>query len=302
MLFNQLRYFITTAQELHFARAAEKLGITQPALSRGIKNLEKTLDLKLFTRENKWHVELTPGGKAFLPEAQKCLYQLQYARNMAVSAGDGRSGKLTIGAISSFLGNPAFISTLTDMKKYYPDVAVEVIDSNSADLTKQIRERSIDLALMRVTPADTMDDGVECELLFNDRLLVALSHRHKLAKKSELNVSELAGENFIMVPARTAPDFRNFICNFCVTHGGFYPVITDEISSSYTALCLVEAGLGITVVSSTYGVLFGDRLRFCQFKELDFSLPVYAVRADGTPPPQLQNFMKLLKKNLKVKE
>ena len=69
MELTQLKYFILTAKELHFARAAAKLGVTQPSLSRGIQTLEKELDTQLFLRTNKWHVALTPAGEAFLPEA-----------------------------------------------------------------------------------------------------------------------------------------------------------------------------------------------------------------------------------------
>ncbi|MBQ6597110.1 MAG: LysR family transcriptional regulator, partial [Lentisphaeria bacterium] len=115
MELTQLKYFITTAKELHFARAAAKLGVTQPSLSRGIQTLEKELDTQLFLRTNKWHVALTPAGEAFLPEAEKALRQLRYAENRARAAGEGKFGRLTVGALSSTLGKTAFIDTLAEM-------------------------------------------------------------------------------------------------------------------------------------------------------------------------------------------
>ena len=297
MELNQLRYFIATARELHFARAAAKLGITQPSLSRGIQTLEKELGTQLFCRSNKWHVALSAAGEAFLPEAEKALHQLRYAESRARAAGEGRFGRLMVGAISSALGKSAFIDTLAEMNRKYPGVAVEVIDSNSAELTVQIRDRMLDLAFLRSSPELNGDDELVCEKCYDDPLAVVLPRAHKLAKKKELKVSDLAKEHFILVPARTSPSFRNYICGFCASKGGFTPLISDEISSSYAALRLVEAGMGITVVSATYTGMFGNRLCYRQFADFQPKLPVYAVYADTEQTSPLKNFLKLLKKN-----
>jgi len=297
MELTQLKYFILTAQELHFARAAAKLGVTQPSLSRGIQTLEKELDTQLFHRSNKWHVALTPAGEAFLPEAEKALRQLRYAENRARAAGEGKFGRLTVGALSSTLGKTAFIDTLAEMNRKYPDVAVEVIDSNSADLTAQMRERILDLAFLRASPELQADEELVCEKIYNDTLAVVLPRTHRLAKKKDLKVADLAQERFILVPMRTSPSFRNYVCGFCAAKGGFDPMTSDEISSSYAALRLVEAGMGITIVSATYAGLFGDRLSYRQFSDFKPMLPVYAVYSDASSSAPLKNFLKILKAN-----
>ena len=298
MEFSQLQYFIYTAKELHFARAAARLGVTQPSLSRGIQTLEKELGTELFRRNNKWHVSLTAAGEAFLPEAEKALRQLRYAENRAKAAGKGKFGRLTIGAIASTLGKRAFIDTLAEMQRQYPEVTMEVIDSNSAALSAQIRDRTLDLAFLRSAPELNSDEELICEKCYDDPLAVVLPRNHKLASKKNLKVADLAQERFILVPMRTSPSFRNYICGFCSTQGGFTPQTTDDISCSYAALRLVQAGMGITVVSATYAGLFSDRLCYRQFCDFQPKLPVYAIYADAGSPPPLKKFLALLKKNV----
>ena len=298
MELTQLKYFILTAKELHFARAAAKLGVTQPSLSRGIQTLEKELGVILFQRTNRWHVALTPAGEAFLPEAEKALRQLRYAETRAKAAGEGKFGHLTIGAIASTLGKRAFVDTLAEMRREFPEVTVEVIDSNSAALTAQMRERAIDLAFLRSAPELDQDDELVCEKIYDDPLAVVFPKTHRLAKKKDLKVADLAQERFILVPMRTSPSFRNYICSFCSAHGGFMPLTADDISCSYAALRLVEAGMGITVVSATYAGLSPDRLCYRQFCDFRPSLPVYAVYSDAGSPPPLKKFLSMLKENV----
>jgi len=299
MEINQIRYFIELARELHFARAAARIGITQPPLSRSIRSLEKELGVPLFSRSNKWKVTLTAAGKAFLPEAERLLRQLRYAENLAKAAGKGEYGRLTIGAISSMIGNPAFIDTLGDMQKQFPKVTVEVIDSNSAGLTGQIRERTMDLALMRLSEELSENDELICEKLFDDGLAVVLPRKHRLAEKAAFPVSALADERFILVPEKASAVFRNYIFRFCETQGGFTPNVSKEISNSYTALRLTAAGLGITIVSTAYEGMFGNRLCYRRFSDFQPRIPMFAVHTADNPAPPLATFLKLLKKRLR---
>ncbi len=290
-----LRSFIEVARELHFARAAAKIGITQPSLSRNIQTLEKELGATLFSRSNKWRVSLTAAGKAFLPEAEKVIRQLAAAEELARAAGKGERGRLSIGAISSMLGNPAFIDALGEMERRFPGVTVEIIDSTSTGLTGQIRERTLDLALMRLADELFSENELLCEKLYDDTLAVVLPRHHRLAGLADFPVSALAGERFIMVPERTSAVFRSYIFRFCQARGGFTPKVSKEINNSYTALRLAAAGLGVTIVSSSYSGMFSDRLCYRNFRDFRPRLPVYAVRSADNAAPALINFLALLK-------
>lgn len=293
MEYDHLQSFLAVAQELHFAKAAEKLKISQPQLSRRIHALEQSLGTLLFSRSNKWNVELTPAGKVFLPEVRNLLTAMEKARNAARSASEGKSGILTVGAISSMLGQNRFIETVRNMRLCYPGVRINVIDSTSAKLYDLLLDRSVDLALMR-SPADN-EDGALCEtLLFHDRLVVAMSEKHRLARKQSFPVSDLAGEQFILVQEQNAKIYRNYITSFCHKYGGFLPDVRHEISSSYTALRLAAAELGVTIVSESYEGSFSEKLIYKRFSDFDPVLPIMAVHLPENDSPVLHNFLQLL--------
>ena len=155
MELRHLRYFAVLARELHFARAAEQLGITQPTLSRTIQHLEKELGVHLFSRENKWNISLTEAGRTLLAETEKILPKLDDAMTRTRAVGSGICGRLTVGAISSMIGHPAFIDTLAQMQKNVPRAVIEIVDSTSGELQEMLAERSVDVALMRLAkPAE----------------------------------------------------------------------------------------------------------------------------------------------------
>ena len=298
MEIRQLNYFVVLAHELHFARAAEKLGITQPPLSRSIQKLEKELGVRLFSRANKWDIQLTEAGKALLGEAERLLPGFEEAGNLARAAAAGEFGRLTVGAISSMIGHRAFIDTLAQMQTRHPKAVIEIVDSTSGGLMEMLNEHTVDLALMRLAPhADT--EGLKVEKLYSDRLLAVLPRRHRLAERETFPVSALRQEKFILVPGTVSAVFRNYILDLCRTRGGFEPVISHEISNSYTALRLTAAGAGITLVSAAYEGVFADRVCYKRFSDFPAALPMYAVMPGGGPTPLARNFLKLLKQELR---
>ena len=296
-----LQFFIKTAKELHFAKAANLLGVPQPTLSRNIKELEKEIGCQLFSRTNKWHVSLTKAGEAFLPEAEKTLRQLQFAIHRAKAAGEGTAGHLSIGAISSALGKSQITKTLTTMKKNYPDVTLEILDSTSTELFNLMKERTLDLAVMRIKPEDVTQNYI-IEKIYEDPLMVALPSSHPLVKKAKLYVSDLAKEEFLLVPSRTSDVYLQYICDVCKNKGNFNPKVSESISSSYTALQMTAANLGITMISSTYCGLFPDKITYRSFDDISCHLPVYAVYDKDNTSPILKIFLKLLKQNLMIKD
>lgn len=297
MEIKQLRYFTVLARELHFARAAEHLGITQPPLSRMIQNLEKELGVRLFSRENKWDIRLTEAGKTLLAEAEKILPRLEDAAALARAAENGCCGRLTIGAISSMIGHRAFIDTLAAMQKEVPRAVIEIVDSTSGELAGLLAEHAIDIALMRLPPHGDFRE-FRTEVLYTDTLLAALPAGHRLAKKSSFPVSALKQERFILVPEKVSSVFRHYILDLCRQQGGFEPLIHHEISNSYTALRLAAAGAGITLVSSAYNGTFSDRVVYRPFSDFPAELPMYAVSPSCNQSPLAQKFLHRLKEQL----
>lgn len=296
MELRHLRSFAVLARELHFARAAEQLGITQPTLTRTIQHLEKDLGVRLFSRENKWNICLTEAGKALLTETEKILPKLDDAVARTQAAGAGICGRLTVGAISSMIGHPAFIDTLAQMQKSVPRAVIEIIDSTSGELQEMLEEHTVDVALMRLP--QHAETGFHAEKLYTDTLLAALPAGHRLAAKETFPVSALRQERFILVPEKESAVFRNYVLNVCRQQGGFEPLVHHEISNSYTALRLTAAKAGVTMVSSAYSGTFSDRVIYRKFSDFQADLPMYAVHPAGGLSPLARKFLQELKKQL----
>lgn len=299
MELRHLRYFVEAAHELHFARAASRLKITQPALSRQIAALEKELGVTLFSRSNKWKIELTPAGAVFLPEAEKILREADRAENLARTAQQGGCGKLTIGAISSAIGNPAFSSALREMRTRYPEIVMEVLDATSAGLPEQIRQHTLDIAFLRSMPLLASDDSLLYEALWNDRLVAAIPAGHPLAKKKVLPARALANESFILVPERTSGSLRLHLAQFFRSRGGFSPRADFEIYNTFTALRMVAAGLGVSVVAESYIGTFSDQICYRYFSDATPQIPLLVIRAADNPSKSAGIFLSILKKHVR---
>ena len=297
MELRHLRYFAEAAHELHFARAAAKLKITQPALSRQIAALERELGAKLFSRANKWKIELTPVGVVFLAEAEKILQESQRAANLARTAQQGGYGKLSIGAISSMIGNPAFTAALKEIRQRFPKLILEVRDATSGGLPELVRQHTLDLAFLRSIPTLSTDDTLIYEHLWNDRMVAALPAGHKLAKEKNFTVKSLNDESFIMVPERTSSSLRQHLNSFFRTCGGFSPRVDFEIYSTDTALRMVAAQLGVSMVADSYTGTLSGQVCYRQFSDHTLEIPVLAIRAADNPVPAAGIFLTLLRKH-----
>ena len=295
MELRHLHYFTEAAHELHFARAAANLKVTQPALSRQIAALENELGVELFSRSNKWKIELTPVGEVFLTEAEKILEDAQRAVNLARSADTGGYGKLSIGAISSTIGNPAFSEALHEMRIRYPKLVMEVVDATSSGLPEQVRQHTLDIAFLRSLSDLPADDTLIYEHLWNDRLAAAIPADHPLTRRKNFPVSALAGESFILVPERTSGALRQYLSQFFHTRGGFSPHADFEIYNTYTALRMVAAGLGVTVVAESYIGTFASQVAYRYFSDAVPEIPLLAIRAADNRSRTADIFLNILK-------
>lgn len=299
MELRHLRYFVALAEELHFAKAAEKLKVTQPALSRQIAALEAELGVVLFSRTNKWKIALTEAGRAFLGEAEKILESTERAVNLARSAKQGGCGHLAIGAISSTIENPAFVKSLHQMRVRFPELVMEIVDATSAGLPEQVRQHNLDIAFLRFMPDISYDDTLICEHLWNDKLVIALPAEHRLASAEDFPAAALKKESFIMVPERTSSSLRSYLDGFFREQGSFVPRVDMEIYNTYTALRMVAGGLGVAVVSESYRGLFAEKVCYREFAGSTPEIPLYVIRTADNVSRSAELFLSMLKNNAK---
>jgi DNA-binding transcriptional LysR family regulator len=246
MDFKQLRTFVTLASTLHFGLAAERLRIAQPHVSRRIKQLEEELEVLLFHRDRK-NVRLTRAGEAFLPEALNLLKQSDLARRRALSASQGKMGKLTIGLITAALYGP-LPDILADFRRQFPEISLNIVDniSPSEALLRTLEEGLTDLVF--VHPPVRLIGEFDRAIIVHEPLVAALPNVHRLAKRDRIALVELADDPWIMFP-REINDKGIYDRLITLCHrAGFSPRVTQEASQTLTRLALVAAGFGVHLV------------------------------------------------------
>lgn len=245
MELRHLRYFLAVAEELHFGRAAERLCIAQPPLSQQIQQLERELGFALFQR-TKRRVQLTPAGQLFLEETRAVLSNLEKAAQAGRRVARGEAGWLGIG----FVGTATYRvlpEALRAFREQYPEVELVLRELVSAHQLQALRDRRIHAGFAR--PAIEAED-ILCERVLREPLLAALPENHPLAQQEQLPLSALASEPFILFPQQLRPSYAELLLSIC-EQAGFLPRIVQEAAKIQTAISLVAAGLGVTLVPAS---------------------------------------------------
>ena len=206
MDFKRLTYFVAVAEELHFGRAAARLDIAQPPLSRQIAQLEAELGVQLFDRSRS-QIKRTQAGDALLVRARDILERVDRTIREVKCIGEGAAGRLRIAFIgsASYGVLPELIRTF---RSEYPDVELALSALNNAELKTALIERQIDIAFAR--PA-LEDDEIRCDLIHQEPLILAVPAESDLAERDELTLAELKRETFVLYPRRPRPSFADYV-------------------------------------------------------------------------------------------
>lgn len=247
MDFRQFRYFVTTADELHFARAAERLGIAQPALSQQIKALEEQLGVRLFHR-TKRRIELTEAGAAFLQEARAALEMAEKAIRVARDTGRGEAGRIDIGIVGSVMYEPRFPRLLTAYRKAHPGVQLSVHEMPILAQIEAVRTRNLDIAIVREPLLPNLPEELERFTLSSQQLVAVLPADHPLAGNAAIDLSALAGDAFLAFLDPTGVGMGQSLLDLC-RQSGFEPQITQRVSDITTLISLVAAGFGVSLMA-----------------------------------------------------
>ena len=282
MELRQLRYFVALAEELHFARAAEKLGIAQPSLSVQIQALEATLSTKLLTRGPR-SVHLTPAGAVFLEEALLTLAQADRAVSVGRRAGRGQMGTIRIGMAfaSTLSGMPS--SIMATHRKLFPEIDMQLSLLSTNRQFEGLRNNTCDVGFL-VNPLRA-PPGLDFVQLCAEPLTVALSLDHPLAAKAGVAAADLADEPFLVVH----PDISTGVyeCTLLVgRQGGFTPRIVRIERDLITLLILVGAGFGLVILSDSVRRLAVPNVAFRPLEGVETSVVIAAAfRHDEAAKP-----------------
>ena len=244
--FRQFRYFVTTAEELHFAKAAERLGIAQPALSQQIKALETQLGAPLFNREKR-RVELTEMGRVFLEDARATLAVAESATRRARGMARGESGNINIGIVGSVMFEPHLPHLLGNYCSEHQNVKLSLSEMPVLDQIEAVKTHRLDFAIVREPLPEQLLNGIESFVLSSQRLVAALPENHLLAKRKFVRLAELAQEPFVGFSDPDGIGMHQTVLDIC-RKTGFEPQFSQRVADLTTIISLVAAGFGVCLV------------------------------------------------------
>lgn len=250
MELRQLRYFVAVAEELNFGRAAERVYLSQPALSQQVRKLEEDLGVVLFYR-TKRRVELTEAGKAFLKGARQVLMQIEQTVRTAREVGGAGSSRLRVG-FPEYANHTPVAEILRTFQKRYPAVELEQHEwfllHHTHQLVSRLRDGALDVGFL-LLPVD--DDALEHEHVLRIEIVAAIPEDHPLAAEKEVSMRALAGERLILFSRRFHPMHYDHIVE-CCEKAGFGPDIVQkyepQVYSGPTTYRMVASGAGIGIV------------------------------------------------------
>jgi len=244
MELRHLRYFTAVAEELHFTRAAARLGIGQPPLSQQIQQLEREIGTPLFLRLPRG-IALTEAGRQFLDDARAILASADRAVDMARRLGRGERGTITVGFTASAVFHPYLPRAIRAFRDRYPDVRITLTESNTVTLLRGLRAGDVDVAFVR--PPYVLDAEFESERVLDEPMLIALPPDHPLSRKRAVPIAALADEDFVLYPRPIGAGLYDAIQSAC-QRAGFSPRVIQEAPQMASIVSLVAAGVGISIV------------------------------------------------------
>jgi len=281
----QLRYFVAVAEELHFGRAAIRLGIAQPPLSQQIQRLERLLDARLLDRTSR-RVQLTPAGQALLAGARRVLSGAEEALEAARRAGRGESGNLRVAfaATVMFLALPRIIRAFRDR---YPEVHLDLREMPTGPQLAALHAGDIEIGFVREPQPDP---ELEIVTVMREPLRIAVHRGHPLAASPTLAVRDLAHEPFVLFPADLAPGLHAQVLGLCRA-AGFTPNVVEESRELYTSVSLVEAGLGVSILPASVEKLGWTGVRYRPIPSASAETRIAAAWRRDRRGPVVETFM-----------
>ncbi|MEN3930399.1 LysR substrate-binding domain-containing protein [Microvirga sp. W0021] len=288
-----LRYFTILCEELHFAKAAQRIGIAQPALSIQIKALEDELGAKLLQRNNR-NVRITEAGQLFLVEAQRTLEQAEHAINVARRAGRGEIGHLNIDFPRSVAYSGMLASALSTFRQKHPDVDIMPREVSLWDQFSGVLEGRANIAFtsrLRYLKLD-IDPDLEMIPLRQLSLMVALPIGHSLAKQKAVSADDLKQEKLIVI---SADNPVNSVTLIEMTMG-FTPRIAQATAEDISSLSLVAAGVGIAVLPTAIrAVNLSDNIVYRPITGIGPVIDMSVIYSKSRREPIVDAFLKSLK-------
>jgi DNA-binding transcriptional LysR family regulator len=246
MELRHLRYFVAVAEELNFTRAAEKLRLAQPSLTRQIHNLEDELGVRLLDRSRN-QVSLTEEGRSFLVDARRLVVLSLESVKSVQRFSRGESEQLNIGYLFKFNFDLLPV-TLAAFYQTRPETSVNLFDMSPAEQLRALEARKIDLGFVGLRPPAASKNiaALAWECVARHKVVVVLPETHPLAKKNKIKITDLKSLFFVAMSEQTHPGSRDWLSGIC-REAGFTPRILQDVELESGLMTFVAEGLGVTL-------------------------------------------------------
>jgi DNA-binding transcriptional LysR family regulator len=292
---SQLRCFVAVAEELHFGRAAVRLHITQPPLSRQIQLLEHAVGAQLLERTSR-SVRLTAAGAVLYQDAGAILRLAQQAAEAARRTAQGQAGRVVVGytAVSGYVLIPRLLAAAG---KAHPEIEIVLEEMVSGQQLQALEAEAIDLGFVRPMRAT---EGLQYHRVAREALVLAVPAKHALARKARPRLADLAGQPLIMYSEKEGKYFHDQIARLFAAAAS-QPRYVHHIGQTHTIMALVRAGIGLAIVPESARQLRFENVVFKPLWRADVAAEIYLAWREDNRNPALRTIREFMTAQLPAK-
>ena len=286
--FRHIKYFLAVAEELHFRKAAERLYISQPGLSRQIKQMEKDLGVVLFERHNR-KVMLTKVGEYLKKELKLNLKNIEYTFSHAKLLNDGKNGDLKFGYVGSAMQE--FIpELLMEFKKEHKNVMVGLKELDNQKQIDNLLSFDIDLGFVRL---ERVPLGLEMKIILKESFCMVLPKAHKIDENNFKSLAQFNEESFILFDPKYSSSYYEKVMQI-FDDSGFAPIISHNTIHAGSIYKLVENNFGVSIVPKSLADYNNTKIKFIELKKIKQKTTLSVVWNKKNRNPMLSKILELI--------
>ncbi len=285
--FRHFKYFLAVAEDLHFRKAAERLYISQPGLSRQIKQMEEELGVKLFKRHNR-KVELTEAGTYLKQELKSNFQRLDDLLHHARLLNDGVQGNIRLGFVGSAM-QKVIPELLLKFRSTHPNVLFNLNEMDNKKQIKALLNQEIDIGFVRM---ERVPKGLEIKSLYEDTFSLVLPQEHPINESNLDSVIQLKDESFILFDSTYSESYYEKVMQI-FDDAGFSPIVSHSTVNANTIFRLVENNFGVSIVPSILQHGFNLNIKFIELKNIPQRTTLKMIWNGNSSNPILKSFLEV---------
>jgi len=286
----QLQCFLAVSEELHFAKAADRLGVAQSGLSTQIQRLEQDLGVTLLNRNKRKPVSLTDAGHLFHAEAVAALRHIERADQVGRLAARGLAGVIRVGYVASGISSGLLSMMLGEFRKSHEMVRLEVVPMETPRQLEALSDGQIDVGIVR--PRRLCPAGVTTKVVQAERLLAVMTESHPLARRRTISAHALTDQSFIVPQFAEEEGFGSALSDLGKA-GGFTPHLEYRVQDFISAICLASAGYGVAIVPESMQNFSQPGVIYKQIADFSLSVELALAYRRREVSPAVRAFVKL---------